>query len=122
MALHWSENVKAPPLLLAPEEVGNLRDRAYPYADTSDPDAFIVVTKEGVFFKGQRGPVLEVGVNGCQIDDLVTFVVGTLQTFNKKFPCRENSLAITKFQEGLMWLDARKKDREHRGVEGHDKE
>jgi hypothetical protein len=109
---------------LAPEEVGTLRDRAYPYANTAGDkgDDFIIVTDDGVFFKGQRGPIKEVGVNGCQIDDLITFALGTIQTFNKKFPCRENSLTITDLESALNWLERRRRNREARGVEGRDKE
>jgi len=121
-------------MLLAPEGV-NPRDRAYPYADTPKEHLefggvggqelmapYIVVNPGSVLFIGQRGPIKEVGVNGCQIDDLIVFVLGTLQTFNKKFPCRENSLAITKLEEALHWLESRKRDREARNVEGFDKE
>lgn len=122
--MRWSENVKNPPMLLAPEEVGSHRDRAYPYANTvgDKGDDFILVTEDGVFFKGQRGPIKDVGVNGCQIDDLITFALGTIRTFNMKFPCRENSLAITDLESALNWLERRKRDREDRGVEGRDKE
>jgi len=35
-----------------------------------------------------------------------------------KFPCRENSIVITKLEESLMWLDKRTEDRKSRGVEG----
>lgn len=121
--LHWSTNVDNPPLLLAPEEVRE-RDRAYPYAETPDPTTddqpYIRITPHEVTFIGQRGPIKEVGVNGCQIDDLITFALGTLQTFQKKWPCRENALAITKLEESLHWLDARRRDRETRRVEGRD--
>ena len=34
-----------------------------------------------------------------------------------KFRCRENSLAITKLEEALMWLEKRTADRVKRGVE-----
>jgi hypothetical protein len=121
--MKWSKNVTRPPMRLAPEEVGSHRDRAYPYADTGDDlGNYIRVTAESVTFIGQRGPIKEAGINGCQVDDIITFALGTIQTFNKKFPCRENSLAITKLQEALMWLDARRQDREDRGVEGKDEE
>jgi hypothetical protein len=130
--LRWSKHLRVPPMRLAPEEVGSLRDRAYPYADTagvrvniehdgSEPPP-IIVTPTSVTFIGQRGPIGEVGVNGCQIDDILTFCLGTLQTFSKKFPCRQNSLAITNLQQSLMWLEDRTRDREARGVEGQDKE
>ena len=69
----------------------------------------------------QDGPIKEVGVNGAQLDTLVEIAVLMIKGLNAKFPCRENSIAVTKFEEGLMWLDKRKKDREKRGVEGHNK-
>ena len=128
--MRWSENVTHPPVRLAPEDIGTLRDRAYPYPDSpgegsainEQNEPFIRVFPEGVTFIGQRGPIKDVGVNGCQVDDLITFALGTIKTFNKKFPCRENSLAITKLEEALHWLDARRQDREARGVEGRDRE
>ena len=129
MTLRWSTNIDDPPQLLAPEEPGELRDRAFPYADTPQgniagnpvPKApYIRVMPHAVIFVGQRGPIKEVGVNGCQIDDILTFALGTLQTFNKKFPCRENSVAITHLETCLLWLDKRKRDREARKVEGRD--
>jgi|PlaIllAssembly_1097288.scaffolds.fasta_scaffold00046_11 hypothetical protein len=122
--MRWSENVsKKPPVRIAAEDF-NPNERAYPYADSPGPDgdSFIMVSDHGVAFIGQRGPIKEHGVNGCQVDDILTFALGTLQTFNKKFPCRENSIAITKIEEALHWLDARKRDREQRNVEGFDKE
>jgi len=36
-------------------------------------------------------------------------------------PCRENSIAITKLEEAMLWMRARKLDREARDVEGRDK-
>jgi len=124
--MRWSENVsKKPPIRIAADDF-NPNERSYPYADSPDPGTdnspFIRVSDHDVTFIGQRGPIKEHGVNGCQIDDMITFAVGTLQTFNKKFPCRENSIAITKLEEALHWLDARKRDREARNVEGLDRE
>jgi len=39
-----------------------------------------------------------------------------------KFKCRENSIAITKLEEALMWLERRTTNRIERGVEGTHKE
>ena len=44
-----------------------------------------------------------------------------LEGLNNNIPCRENSLAITKLDEALMWLKKRKEDRITRGVEGYSK-
>lgn len=45
-----------------------------------------------------------------------------LEGLNKKYPCRENDMAITKLDEALMCQEERTKDREQRGVEGTNKE
>lgn len=66
----------------------------------------------------QNGPVSESGLNGIQNEHLLAIMVHRLKFLNEKFPCRENSIAITKIEEALMWLDARTKNRIQRGVEG----
>ncbi len=74
-----------------------------------------------VTFTLQDGPIKEVGVNGVQIDDVIEWAKGVIEGFNAKFPCRENSMIITKLDEALLWSVKRKMDREKRGVEGKDK-
>jgi hypothetical protein len=71
-----------------------------------------------IAFHIQDGPVKENGVNGCQVDTIIEAAKLIIEGLNKNFPCRENSVAITKLDEALMWLEKRKKDREKRGVEG----
>lgn len=46
---------------------------------------------------------------------------GQLPAAKAPFACRENALALTHFQEGLMWLQKRTRDRQERGVEGQQK-
>lgn len=74
-----------------------------------------------VSFRIQNGPVKENGVNGCQVDTLIAAAKVILEGLNRNFPCRENSLAVTKLDEALHWLQARKANREARGVEGTSK-
>jgi hypothetical protein len=67
----------------------------------------------------QNGAIQEVGVNGVQNEDLLAIVIDRLQAFQaSKFGCRENSIAITKLEEALLWLNKRTNDRIKRGVEG----
>ena len=69
--------------------------------------------------KFQEGPIKENGVNGCHNEDLIAIVIDRLQCLNQDdFKCRENSIAITKLEEALMWLNKRTLDRRSRGVEG----
>jgi len=38
-----------------------------------------------------------------------------------KFACRQNAIAITKLEEAMHWLWARRMERETRGVQGEHK-
>lgn len=55
---------------------------------------------------------------GTTNEELLRVLIDRVQELNKKFMSRENSLAITKLQEGLLWLEERTRDRIRRGVEG----
>ena len=68
----------------------------------------------------QNGPVGDNGVNGVQNEDVIDLLGVRLRDLNHKFPCRENSLAITKLEEANMWLRERTRIREDQGVEGKD--
>lgn len=89
--------------------------------DESHSEYINVVGKE-LKFTIQDGPIKECGVNGLQITDVLTFCLETYKSLNRAFPCRENSLTITKIEEAILWQAARTKDRERRGVEGVNKE
>lgn len=84
------------------------------------PNSFVYVRhdKNSISFTIQNGPIGENGVNGCQVDTLVETVRLIVHGLNKKFPCRENSLVVTKLEEALHWLQHRKANRIERGVEG----
>lgn len=75
---------------------------------------------EGYSITWQNG-VLE--PNGAILEDVLATCVDRLQFFQGpdgrgKFSCRENSLAITKLEEALHWLNHRTLERRRRGVEG----
>lgn len=61
--------------------------------------------------------------NGAFVEDVIAAALGRIQHYNStEFACSENSLAITKLEEALHWLQHRTADREARGVEGtHEK-
>ena len=69
----------------------------------------------------QKGPINEngEGINGCSNEALLAIVIDRLEGFaNGPFPSRETSLALTKCQEALHWLESRTRERARRGVEG----
>lgn len=72
----------------------------------------------------QNGPIsADNPPTGIHNEDLVSIVIDRLRGFQSgKFACRENAEAMTHFEEGLMWLQKRTRDRMARGVEGtHEK-
>jgi hypothetical protein len=87
------------------------------------PKNFIYVRKDknSIAFTLQSGPVKEVGLNGCQVDTLIEAAKYLIQDMSVLNNCRENSMAITKLDEALMWLEKIKKDRIQRNVEGTSK-
>jgi hypothetical protein len=93
------------------------------FEETIRPNSFIYIRndKNSISFTIQNGPVKEVGVNGCQVDQIVHVAKLIIEGLNKQFPCRENACAIAKLDEALHWLAARKADRVRRGVEGEAK-
>lgn len=66
----------------------------------------------------QDGTIPDVGRNGCQVEDVLFVCLHRLKYLNSEMSCRENSIAITKIQEAILWLNERTRDREARKVEG----
>ena len=56
--------------------------------------------------------------DGTTNEEVLAMLIDRLKFLGEKVPSRENSLAITKCEEALMWLEKRTKDRQARGVEG----
>lgn len=56
--------------------------------------------------------------DGTTNEEVLAVLIDRLQFLQKKGPCRENSIVITKLEESLMWLQKRTADRKQRGVEG----
>lgn len=57
--------------------------------------------------------------NGAFVETVIAAAKQRIEYYNEtEFRCRENSMAITKLDEALLWLNKRTTDRETRGVEG----
>lgn len=56
--------------------------------------------------------------DGTTNEEVLKVLIDRIQSLNAKFPCRENSIVLTKLEESLMWLEKRTADRKARGVEG----
>lgn len=70
----------------------------------------------------QNGTIPENGVNGVTQEALLAIVCDRLRSFQAgKFASRENALALTHIETGLLWLQKRTMDRLARGVEGSHK-
>lgn len=84
------------------------------------PTNFVYIRHDvnSISFTIQNGPVGDKGVNGCQVDTIIEAAKIMVEGLNKNFPCRENSMVITKLDEALLWLFKRRFNRVSRGVEG----
>jgi hypothetical protein len=69
----------------------------------------------------QSDPIPQVGENGLQAVDIIEYAKCLVESLNDRFPCRENSLTITKLEEAIHWQEARTKNRISRNVEGQNK-
>lgn len=56
--------------------------------------------------------------NGTTLEEMLRVVITRLKDLNMRFPSRENSIATTKCEEALLWLNERTRERTARGVEG----
>jgi hypothetical protein len=56
--------------------------------------------------------------DGTTNEEVLAMMIDRMGVLNQKVPCRETSLAITKLEEALLWLNKRTADRIERGVEG----
>ncbi len=61
---------------------------------------------------------LETVIDGTTNEEVIEVLIDRLNNMGAKFPSRENSLAITKLEESLMWLNRRTANRKARNVEG----
>jgi hypothetical protein len=60
--------------------------------------------------------------DGTTNEELIRVLIDRMNSRQAKFPCRENAIATTHFETGLLWLEKRTADRKTRGVEGkHEK-
>lgn len=91
------------------------------FESTIRPHNFIYVRHDvnSISFTIQNGPVKEVGLNGCQVDQLIEVAKIMIQGLNEKFPCHHNIDAIRGLTDALYALAHRKQDRTKRGVEGY---
>jgi len=107
--------------MLQSYEIANFEDRV-----TGMPlGGFAKAT--GIDIEFQSGPLKQADGSrkepeGAFVETLIAIVIDRLKYYqdvnNKRFRCRENSLAITHLQDALHWLNHRTKDREDRDVEG----
>ena len=70
-----------------------------------------------ISFTLQKGPVDEVGINGCFLQDVIEMLIEKIDIFNRgKLACRENSLAKTDLENAWYKLQMRRDAREREGV------
>ncbi len=56
--------------------------------------------------------------DGTTNEEVIAVLIDRINYLNSEFPCRENSIALRKLEEALLWLNHRTAKRKERGVEG----
>jgi hypothetical protein len=56
--------------------------------------------------------------DGTTNEEVLKVLIDRMNSMQAKFPCRENAIATTHLETGLLWLEKRTADRKARGVEG----
>lgn len=72
--------------------------------------------KEIAFCKGVKDDESKLRQAGFLTESLLEVCKRYLEAVNKEVPSRDTSVAITKIDEALMWLNKRQVDRTLRGV------
>lgn len=87
------------------------------YDSGTNPSMSSWIDRTDILF--QNGPIPEKGTNGLTHEVLLTIVMDRLRSFQRgPFASRENAMALTHIETGLMWLQQRTLRRLARGVEG----
>ena len=71
-----------------------------------------------VSFTIQSAPVSDVGVNGMQVQDMISYCWQLVFALNDSFPCQENELTMSYLSQALDAQDLRTRNRVARNVEG----
>ena len=74
-----------------------------------------------ITFVLQDGPIKEVGVNGCQIETMISASLLLIERHNSLYPCYENVKTMDALRDALAAQAMRTSKREARGVEGESK-
>lgn len=90
-----------------------MKDSLLPHEKPED-----YVELAGMRIKFQSGQIQDHGANGVQIEEVVQVAIDRLRFVNGLMSCRENSVALTHFETGLLWLNKRTAERKKQGVEG----
>lgn len=77
-----------------------------------------VNNKKYLDIRFQDGSMAANGKNGALIEDVLIVAYAKLNEYNQELPSRYSSLALTNIEEAILWLTARRAEREYRQVDG----
>jgi hypothetical protein len=75
------------------------------------------IQKEASGPNSKVGPFVTIH-NGTTNEEVLRVLIDRLDAMNNKLPCKENAVALTHIQTGLLWLEKRTAERKARNVEG----
>jgi len=67
--------------------------------------------------KEKQGNAFVTVHDGTTNEEVLKMLIDRCKKLGEKLPCRENSIAVTKLEEALMWFEKRTANRLMQGVE-----
>jgi hypothetical protein len=107
---------------LVTRSLAELRARGGKFSQTNPaaiPGPDVDPTHAVITIKFQVGPIREVGLNGCSIEDVIDVLAERVMGFQRgPFMCLENEVALRALNEAKGALLSRTAQRQAQGVEG----
>jgi len=77
----------------------------------------MVIQKGEIYETALQPAKFQTVTDGVTNEEVLKVLIDRLTTLEKKLPCRENSIAVRKAEECLMWLEKRTANRIAQNVE-----
>jgi hypothetical protein len=90
----------------------------YEVANFDNPETFQEISFVSKSPVEEGSKEMKLNFDGTTNEELLAVLIDRTKYLNGLFPCRENSIAITKMEEAKMWFEERTRNRLARNVEG----
>ena len=116
--VHMDDLRKQVPTLFPPELKGQMGYQAFERDIRPYKYVYIRHDKNSITFNLQKGPIKEIGVNGCQVDTKIVAALKIIQAWNEARAEKENDECLHYLACALNALEKRRIRRTNEDIEG----